>query len=270
MDERGRKEMKTIRKMSALICAAGIALTQYIPALAVDSGTGTAQDPYKISSETDFYDIAHNPSGNYVLTRDIIVRSLPETDFSGTLDGAGHKISMGTTEPLFSVVSGTVANLAVDGYVKSGGILAKTVTGEVSQSQFSGTVHSADAENAGGVAGTINGGRIKNVIATADIEGTASNAGALAGAVNNATIEDCFSDASVTTKGDMSGAVIGKAENSTITDVYYNKVNINPPFGIGIGSDTTTPVEQGSIKKAESYPGLSFGTVWNIIDGYIF
>ena len=109
----------------------------------------------EIANATDFIDIMiANPSGKYVLTADIDLSSVTwhttyafNVDFSGTLDGQGHKI-YGLTKAyydvhlvngVFNTISGTIKNTyikiedcAIIGNAQAGqakGFLAETFTG---------------------------------------------------------------------------------------------------------------------------------------------
>ena len=257
--------MKTIRKMSALICAVGIALTQYIPAMAVDSGKGTASEPYKISSEADFYDIEHNPSGNYVLTRDITVsKSLSDTDFSGKLDGNGHIITVNDDKPFFKTISGTVENTGIMLEVKNGsGIFTDTITGTLAKCYIYGDISSGGADVLGGVAGIINGGEISDCYVNVRMLGSMENGGAIAGKVLNSKVTNCFVTGGLQdVKGAAIGNVAGVSENSEFKGVYYSYMS-ELPYGIGMGQDTTTFV--GEADAASSCASFDFGSTWMTI-----
>ena len=88
---------------------------------------------YQISSLEDLLYAAEHPDKNYILTQDIQISEqsdwepigTAQTPFSGVFDGAGHTITIDMekveeeeaihTVGLFGYVSGTVANLTVDG-----------------------------------------------------------------------------------------------------------------------------------------------------------
>ena len=60
-------------------------------------GTGTAEDPYIISTPGDLDQIRHTPSAHYALGNDLDMNNFygsfnPIDDFSGSLDGRGHNI----------------------------------------------------------------------------------------------------------------------------------------------------------------------------------
>ena len=74
-----------------------------IPVSAAAEGT-------PISSEAEF--LVMNAGGNYYLTRDITLGSSYSSNFSGSLDGRGHKITLGGVSTAFkSIVGGSVSNL---------------------------------------------------------------------------------------------------------------------------------------------------------------
>lgn len=254
--------MTKVRRLSALICAVGIALTQYIPAMAVDRGKGTASEPYKISSEADFYDIAYNPSGHYELTRDITVsKSLANVDFGGTLDGNGYMITVTDNKPFFNTISGTVEKMGIDLVVSSGsGILADKVTGTLSQCYIYGDISAEGAEVLGGVAGVIDGGKVKDCYINVRMLGSMNNGGAIAGKVQNSEVTSCYVTGGLqNVKGAAVGNVAGVSENSTFKGVYYSNMS-DLPYGIGMGQDTTMFVGDGS--AASSCTELDFNSTW--------
>ncbi len=99
------------------------------------TGSGTSDDPYMITSVSDFASISSSPSAYYVLENDIQLTTRGYWDpinFSGTLDGNGkiiyvHMIpefdSVGYPveyeRALFGTLSGTVKNLYVGGDISS-------------------------------------------------------------------------------------------------------------------------------------------------------
>lgn len=107
------------------------------------SGEGTATDPYLVSTVSDLLNIRNDLTACYKLTADIDMNGIAFTPignendgaFSGTLDGAGHKIKNLTAGDentkyagLIGFLEGTVKNLAlenvnVSGYRYVGGVV---------------------------------------------------------------------------------------------------------------------------------------------------
>ena len=236
---------------------------------AADGGSGSASDPYGISTEADLMEIMFDPSANYELLCDITVDNTPhDTIFSGRLDGNGHSITMNGGESLFSEVSGTVEELALSGSAETaGGLLADRLTGTVTRSMFVGDVSLQDAESGGAIAGSVEGGTVTDCLTDVTVEGTAANAGSIAGKVTNSNISNCFITGSVSAVGGAVAPVIGTAENSQISGIYYDSSVNTAPYGIFVGSGTTAAVDEASLTAAASYPDLAFGSVWTIAEG---
>lgn len=80
-------------------------------------GMGTESSPYKISSESRFYQALKSTSGNYILTKDIEIENFNnELEFSGTFDGDNHTIFIKNL-PSTSFINknnGTIKNLNIE------------------------------------------------------------------------------------------------------------------------------------------------------------
>ena len=96
---------------------------------------GAASEGTPISSEAEF--LAMNAGGDYYLTCDITLGSSYFSDFSGHLDGRGHKITLGGVSTAFkSIVGGSISNLDLSAnYSASGssdmGALAAVASGSL-------------------------------------------------------------------------------------------------------------------------------------------
>ena len=114
--------------------------------------------------------------GSYILTADIGLSEWTAIDFSGTLDGNGHTITL-TGQPLFNELSGNVQNLLLDGSVTSEGnigALCNTMkTGSAVQNCWSGADVTAtgDVAYAAGFTGKIEDGLIQDCLATGELTG---------------------------------------------------------------------------------------------------
>ena len=166
------------------------------------SGSGTAGDPYKISSADDFIYFLQNADGStshYKLTADISFDGATITDqpatFGGTLDGAGHTVSNFTLgkQGLFATLSGaTIKDISFKGVtgtfsVNSFGVMAATASGEKTTFEncyVEATVTSSAAKQ-------YIGGYIGNAQASIDF--------------TNCVFDGSISDASATTIGGFIG-----------------------------------------------------------------
>ncbi len=194
-------------------------------------GDGTETSPYKINTKQDLEnmrdaiakkytpensngDSGKQPavSAHYKLTADI--ESLTDwtpicasTDFEGTFDGNGHKISFsidGNTSDkrayylsLFGKNKGTIKNLRVSGTIVNGGFFVGLIAGTNGDS---GTIENCYAEGSvkgayaiGGIAG-INDGTIKNCFADVTSSGSSSSLGAISGTSKNSITNSCYKD----------------------------------------------------------------------------
>lgn len=99
--------MKRMKKIIAL----AISIMMILPTLTALVPSAGAVDGSAISSSSDFMDML--PDGTYYLARDISIDSTYETEFTGTLDGNGHTVTV--TVPMFKQLNGTVKNLTIVG-----------------------------------------------------------------------------------------------------------------------------------------------------------
>jgi hypothetical protein len=202
-----------------------IAVIYSIAEAKYSGGSGTAANPYKIGSAANLLALAANKSDyskHFVLTADIDLNSntfttaviAPDTKssdgfygyaFTGTFDGAGHKITNLTINTsgagndylgLFGYIDG--------GEIKNLGLENVRVTGGI------------DSSCLGGLAAD-NNGDIRNCFSTGNVTGgnTSTFLGGLAG-YNSGSIDDCNSTAAVTGGNDSSslGGLAGESEGN--------------------------------------------------------
>lgn len=230
---------------------------------------------YQITTANELLWAAENPDKNYMLTEDIDLSDkadwepigTEETPFSGSFNGAGHKITIGIQYTgdaeaidrvgLFGYVTGTVANLTVDGTLTAsiysgyvGGIVANVAGGEVagctsnvavSATGTGGVVHVGgvagailNVGNPGGViSGCVNNGSV-NVTSTRSVsnsggalgDGTNGSVGGVLGYIS--TFAKGYVDTSVN-NGDITvtnwknniGGVVGQSASSNVATAGY-------------------------------------------------
>jgi hypothetical protein len=165
-------------------------------------GSGTKDDPYRITDADTFEVLAANGSAKdvyYVLTNDISLVGLPQiNEFAGILDGNGKVLYDYTGLSLFKKVSGTIMNLGFAGF----------------------NISDNSGSPVGAVAGVLDGANVKNcfVIANVNAEAAKQDAGILAGQmINSSAVSSCVTSGKVTGKTLASGGIVGAAENSTIS-----------------------------------------------------
>lgn len=225
------------------------------------SGSGTQEDPYKISSAFWMNYLNLNPRAYFELTNDIDLSGEPwtpvgkEYPFSGGLDGNGHKIiglNNYITEQyggLFANISGAkINNLALEdisvnistpyGNVYAGGVAAYAVDSEISNITISGQI-SVIAERGDVYAGSVAGYAVNTVIggcnSYADISAEANlsllKAGGIAGYLSG-SIEKSFYNADIGVYAEYgviySGGLIGHGQGLNIEECYAaGDMNIN-------------------------------------------
>lgn len=144
-------------------------------------GTGTADDPYLVSTLGDMMQIAADPKANYRLAADIDMTGYskawsPITSFSGTLDGDGHSLLNFVISDDYSTRVGLFKDLATDSKVINLNMVNPTLN-----------INPRNT-NAGLLAGQATKDSISNVhVYGAVIEGAASTADAVGGLVGQAT-----------------------------------------------------------------------------------
>ncbi|MDF2567032.1 MAG: Ig domain protein group 2 domain protein, partial [Oscillospiraceae bacterium] len=237
-----RKNLKSFMAVfMALLFAAGYLLPckSFISASASTAPT-VSDGIYHIATVDDLLWAASNPENNFILTQDIDISQ--QTDwtpigteakpFSGVFNGAGHTITVGINQTksangiytvgLFGYLSGTVANLTVNGTVD-----AKIYSGYV-----------------GSIVANIAGGMIINCVNNAAItaEGTVgiTHVGGIGGAVrsgfNVATVKNCTNNGNITIKalnlgkgsgdlGDGTSGAVGGILGFTCTGAAANITN---------------------------------------------
>ena len=268
-------------------------------ASAYSGGTGTAEDPYLISTPEELYLIQMNTTFDvdenayFKLTADINlgggfwipIGTATTNPFTGHFDGNGYTVfnfeSLYQPAGLFGVISGSVRNLKVD-YATcatnqniAGGIAAKIINGAVIENCEVG----------------------ENVIVTTGASTTAPMIGGIVGLVETdpeaepATVRNCISRATVdvsmrsSTSG-TAGGIAGKIQGSSVVEnvINYGTVKFTyqdvpekdqTSFG-GIAGSPAGADGPGFIKNAinfgkvegnDSYAGGIIGATTNVDGG---
>ena len=222
-------------------------------------GNGTVEHPYQIANSEHLRNVELYPSAYFVLTADIVLPEVSagnnnftplfsdENPFSGTLDGAGHKIinlavynSETFYSGLFSVIgsTGSVKHLTLENASASGtnyvGIIAGWSLGSITDCTVSGVVTHIVANGykvfVGGVSGRAEG-NIDGCSAAVNLTVTDAEdetyAGGIAGYLSfNGSSS---SPLTLTASGSVNivvagyayaGGLVGYSSNITITDSY--------------------------------------------------
>ncbi|WFN35648.1 PEGA domain-containing protein [Methanogenium sp. S4BF] len=205
-------------------------------------GTGTSDNPYKISTEEDLIGLS-TISGDwgayFILTNDIALVNSPTetigssgTKFTGSFDGQGYTISNFVMNKSSSDYVGLFGYLDSDGEIKnlgveagdSGvfgkdyvGILAGRIgSGSVTNCSSTGSVSASGSSGyAGGLVGYIYSGSITECSATGNATAS-TNAGGLVGYIYySATISNCSATGNVTASGEYAGGLVGRVSRTS-------------------------------------------------------
>lgn len=207
------------------------------------TGSGTEADPYVICTAKQWSKVMgenqnnkYNGNSSYGVRKYIKLgddinlsgQSWESRTLTACLDGDGYALS-GISQPLFSVLNGTVKNLILSDVRIEGtgnqGAIAQTVGNEnkatIEKCYVSGSI-TATGSNNSGVGGLIGAAQnaqgapltIENCVVNADITGKGSSlAGGLIGSVSNSdvvTIKKCIAMGTVSTVEDKgSGGLVG-------------------------------------------------------------
>ena len=209
-------------------------------------GSGTANDPYTISSEADLKQFAgyinagaapwRNPGKYYKLTADIALSGIwtPVGTsvwwFAGIFNGNGHKITGlrtdgGSYQGLFGYIEGgTVSSLGVEcasvnGTANIGGIAGNIKGGAITNCYFDGSVGGTGSV-IGGIAGSVDIGTvISGCYVTGSVSGSVA-VGGIAGYAYGSTVMNCYTKCAVSSTGTDVGGIVGIAFNTAVENCY--------------------------------------------------
>ncbi len=242
------------------------------------TGSGTLADPYIIYDVTDLQNVELDTTAYYELANDIDASAtigwnggagfLPlgqlTNEFTGQLDGKGHKItSLFVNRPaagvgLFAYNEGTVQNLGLEDCDITGasaGGLAYENVGTITRCYTTGTV---DGGTHGAGLVQRNTGTITHSYSRCSADGTFSG-----GFVqwNEDTIDDCYSTGTVT--GMLKGGFC-QFNEGTITNCFWD----TETSGLGT-SDGGTGKTTAEMKTETTFTdaGWDFTSIWNICAG---
>ena len=220
-------------------------------------GYGTQSSPYVIYTEKQLAGISGFPDKSYVLGSNIKLseRWTPIKSFSGTLNGAGYRITglsveeNGTDGGLFAeIAGGRVKNLTVDGDVKAkstAGIIAGQNNGTIENCCVTGYIEVVN-NNAGGICG-VNKGEVTRCLSCLYSVNAGSFAGGISGQ-NNGKITECLSAAETVTSQMYAGGISGQNNGGSIENcvaaniAVYNTMTYN-------GGKISTNRNEGKMKN---------------------
>ena len=252
------------------------------------SGSGYKNDPFIISNYDDMLEFRSNISlrvGYYALKNGIDFSGITcpnafiQGEFKGYFDGNGFSVSYLSIDGsgylgLFSLVSGTITNLAVENFnITASGNICGGLCGEnrgtISNCYATGSV--SGYYSVGGLCGYNDYGTISNCYATGSVSGYYS-VGGLCGYNDYGTISNCYATGTITCERDSGdlGGLCGNNRDGTISNCYFYYYG-GPDNGYGI------PLNDTQLLDATSFIGFDFtgdssdGTedIWSITLGYM-
>lgn len=145
-----------MKKITSIIVALCMLLAMTVTSNAL-SGKGTEANPFRISTADELLLLSDFPAAHFELENDIELTEAwtPVPDFSGSLDGKGHSITISSfklysSTGLFGILSGKVENLTVvangvkvspsNNIVDNIGLIAGTCSGTVEKCKVSGEI----------------------------------------------------------------------------------------------------------------------------------
>ena len=265
--------MKTRVKLSfSLILTLALWLTMAQTAMAAITGSGTADDPYLISSTADWNTFASNVNGGtsysgktVKLDADISVTTMVGTysnPFRGTFDGGGHTLNVtlnnngqsGDGDQYYGVAPFRFTNDATIKYLR-----------------VAGTITTSTRKYAAGLIGmTIsNTNTIKNCISSVEIYSTINGDGTHGGFIGKASgtviIKNCLFNGQLTTTNSNTttscGGFVGWKDGTlTITNCLYAPATTIPSGKIAVSSESSSTFSRNNVTPTNSYYTQTLGT----------
>jgi len=257
------------------------------------SGRGTEANPFRITNEEELLLLADFPECYFELENDIEFTGTwePVADFSGSLDGKGHTITVSdymlkTNMGFFGTLSGTVKNLTInanslseersyDTYI---GLFAGKCTGTIENCKAKGSFtfkwsfssSSSYDRYMGGFCGELSGS-IKNSLAQFDLYSYSSsysgNVGGICGNLTG-TIEQCANMSSVVMGYGSYGGISGYVQSDALIKDSMNletsiKHTSSNKYYAGISDNN-----HGTIENCYSAGGD--GNAWTAVYGIAY
>ena len=202
-----------MRKSLAIILAAVMMLSLAIVGV-------SAAEPEVITTAEQFAAMAAD--GNYKLGNDIAIAATYETTFTGTLDGAGYKITV--SAPIFARLAGTVKNLVIEGSVSATGDgnhcapLALRGEGTVVLNNILNKATVATEYRGAGIISQIDNGATATITNCTN-EGTITHTGTVSAMIggiiayqqgNTPVLKNCLNKGKISSEAGLAGGIIGR------------------------------------------------------------
>ncbi|WP_436923053.1 CARDB domain-containing protein [Halosimplex amylolyticum] len=252
---------RTVPGLLAVAVAAAVCLGFVAPVTAVGSadatpasldgvtGSGTQDDPYRLTNATELQAMRDDPDAHYVLANDVDASATAnwnrgegfepvgsDSPFTGTFDGRNHTITGLTVDRptaddvgLFGAVDGaTIEHVSLAGVdVRAGGDAGALVgialgSSGIHDASASGTVTGGD--QTGGLVGILEASSLSDAHANVEVDGK-SNTGGLVGLSSGSTVDASSASGNVAGTYRVGGLVGGptnpvNADANTITRTY--------------------------------------------------
>jgi len=233
-------------------------------------GSGTSGDPYIIQNAADLDDVRNDLTSYFRLAGDIDVSVAPYTNwtpigsastpFTGSLDGAGFRITG------LMVYSATTSNMGLFAQIGAGGAV-RNLGLDLQGSVPPNPPGVSGVNNVGALAGT-NAGTITNCYSTMSVSGNL-NVGGLVG-TNSGTITGCFSTGTISATGDNVGGLVG-TNSGTITNCYATG-SVAGRLDVGglVGTSNGGAVQSSYARGAVSCSGSGLGSIPGGLVGYLY
>ena len=273
------------KKASAAI---GITLCLFSFAFAYSGGSGEPNDPYQISSVSDWNDLMSDPndwSKHFIMTADVNLQGATLTPvgnsyntFTGVFNGNSHIISNAVMNKptsygigLFGCLNGgQICNLGIEdmnitGRYRVGGLVGDNWGGSITSCYATGVVtESIFSHGVGGLVGSNDEGTIINCYATGVVTGSiySYDVGGLVGE-NYGAITNCHAVGTVSGRYNI-GGLVGCNYEGDITNCYAAGIvsgrdDVGGLVGINVQSSDT-----GNTISNCYATGMVSGSKWNV------
>ena len=215
-------------------------------------GEGTIGSPYQITSADDLVFLANQVNAKaygstvyFRLETDIDLSGISDWTPIGNSDDAPFKSKFdgnGKTISNLKVTNTAISNVGLFGVIASGaevkkiglknvqidagvtqyniGGIAGSVKGAISECYVTGSINANFTTNAGGVAGGMNQGTLRNCYAAVDLQGGMMSQGGVVGAVSGGSVKNCYSTGSVQGYEQIGGVAGIISANGTVTNCF--------------------------------------------------
>ncbi len=272
------------------------------PGLVLPSGSGTAGDPYQISTLGELNAIRFKLTSYFILTADIDMTEATSSgfywnggsgfepigslssssSFRGHLDGNGHSIkglfiNRPTTEYVglfISVNGGSVSDLALIDVDITGesytAALSGSSVGTITRNYVSGSV-TGTGYYTGGLIGLGSGSTtISNNYSVVSVNGN-HYVGGLLGRYTSGTFTKNYSAGTVT-GNTTEGGFVGLVQNSpSVSNNYWDLEKSGLEKAAGSGSETgLTGLSSNEMHNKASFSDFDFEDIWDISEGFSY